>query len=928
MVGKFPAFIGLASSGITLTPLFAVTLSPSLCTVPEPFTAAHSSAAAPAPPETPAPRRWHWGRWLLGGLALVAGIWLALSFLLDPWLKNQLEQQVTRQTHGQYRLQVGELRTSLWQRAVRLSSVRLRPAPAVTDTLPRIRLDVARLNVTGIGLLALLRKAVVPLDSVVLDSARIEVLALAAQPTKNAEKPLHERLPLNIKGLEIGYFGLLHTQASYRPGTQPTAQVRRADLSARDLLISAAGAADTQRLGYAANWDLLLRQVQGTAAGHRLTLAGLRVSTADQRIRLDSGRVRPVGAAQPGQARVDLSLPRLRIAGLQAAALQHQRAFRADSLLVDSPQLTADLPAAGSTGSSKAVGAHVRSLDLLHLAVRKGFVRVTGVAPAPVIHAMEVTATGLHLDSAAAPDARRVFFAKAWNVALGASRATVAAHALALQSLRLSTTAGTFELRSFSIRPPAPGQGKPGAMRVDLALPSLALTGWNARALGQQHFQAASLVLEQPNLKFTPPAQPPPPVWKLVSKFLRRTDLARLRVNHAGFEISGLRHLPQVRDLNLTGRAIRIDSLAALTPSRIAYARAWQASSGRISAPFDPPYYRASSQRARLDTDAQTFRFEDLALIPKYSPAAMNQHKGYQAPAITIKVPVLALSGLDFAGLVRRADVRAARVLVQSPVVHIRSDGRGPINPNRSKISPEEVLKLPTIVDIRRLDLRNGNLYSSYRSPLTPIPGRLSINRFSGSFYNLSNDRRRQTAATPLTGRASTYLQNRTRLDARVSMYLLDPKGRHRVWGAFSAGPFAILNPMTVPTRLVKFRKGEVQRIRFDLRADRQGTTGTMWAAYSGLQLELLGYKEEEIRKPLLKRVISKVANVVVIRDQNPRKRGELVTGEMTSTREPRFSVFTLWRQGIVSGLFHSIGLPQKIAQKLSESKDEAPLPR
>jgi hypothetical protein len=48
----------------------------------------------------------------------------------------------------------------------------------------------------------------------------------------------------------------------------------------------------------------------------------------------------------------------------------------------------------------------------------------------------------------------------------------------------------------------------------------------------------------------------------------------------------------------------------------------------------------------------------------------------------------------------------------------------------------------------------------------------------------------------------------------------------------------------------------------------------------------------------------------------------------MTSTREPRFSVFTLWRQGIVSGLFHNVGVPQKLAQKLSESKDEGPLPK
>jgi len=153
---------------------------------------------------------------------------------------------------------------------------------------------------------------------------------------------------------------------------------------------------------------------------------------------------------------------------------------------------------------------------------------------------------------------------------------------------------------------------------------------------------------------------------------------------------------------------------------------------------------------------------------------------------------------------------------------------------------PEELLNLPVLVDSRRLDLINGNLYSGYRSPLTPIPGTLSINRFNGTFHNLSNAPQRQTPAAPLTGKAHTYLQNRCRLDAQVSMYLLDPLGHHRVWGSFGPGPFSMLNSMTVPTRLVEFKKGDVQRLRFDMQLDRQQATGTMWAEYSGLQLELL----------------------------------------------------------------------------------------
>ena len=417
-----------------------------------------------------------------------------------------------------------------------------------------------------------------------------------------------------------------------------------------------------------------------------------------------------------------------------------------------------------------------------------------------------------------------------------------------------------------------------------------------------------------------------------------------LALGQAGIAAIGLDYAPAAVAIarerlgSLPGRVEQADVLtwqppapldaANADPQRIAYARAWQLNTGRLAAPFDPPFYRASSEHVHLDTDAHLLVFSDMLLKPRFSPVGMNLHKGYQAPAVTIKVPRLMLAGLDFVGLVNHGDFRLKRATVQSPVVKIASDGRGPINPNRSKISPEEMLNLPIIVDVPRLDLVNGNIYTTYRSPLTPLAGTMNITRFNGTFLNLSNDRRHQTAAHPLTGRASTYLQNQCRLDAQVSMYLLDPLGRHRIWGTFGAGAFGMLNSMTVPTKLVEFKRGQVQRIRFDMGADRQGATGTMYAEYTGLQMKLLGYKDEEVKKTFLKNAISKAVNVVVIRDQNPRKRGQLVSGEMKSTREPRFSVFALWRQGVVSGLFNNVGVPQKIAQKLSEAQDKAPLPR
>ena len=926
-VGETPISIGLATSSHNPTRCLSRYAILALLIVSEPALPANSS---PAFQPAPKARRRRWGWWLLGIVGLLAvGVVVGLHFL-DSWLLRTLQKQVSQQTHGQYQLQIGELNTSLMQRAIRLRGVRLRPAASVADTLPRLRLDVARLNVTGVGLLALLRRGEVPVDSVVLDSVRLDVLALAQRPTRNAGKPLHEQLPLKLQGLAIGYAGLQHAHIRYLPNsTQTTARFQRADVSATDLLINPEGATDSQRLGYAASWQLKLRHSQARGAGHSLALVGLNVSTANRRLQLDSLEIRPTATGQSSKARLDLVLPRLVLTGLDAAELQHQHRFRADSLLVQSPRLLAALPAKSSADTSKSAARLVRELDVAHLALHNGFVHLTGMAEQPTIRQLEVAATSIHYNPAAAPDARSFFFAKAWHVEAGRSEVTVAAHALSLSNLLFSTKAGTLDVRGLRVHQPAPGQGKPGGVRVDLTLPRLALAGFDAAQLQhQQHFQAKTLDVDGAKVLFVPPVQPPPPFWQLLSKVARRSDLAQLRVRQADIRIGRWRHSPHVRDLNLTGRSIRIDQQGADEPSRIAYARAWEGQSGRLSSPFDPPFYFASSERVKIDTDAKLLRFDDMRLKPRYSPVGMNLHKGYQAPAVRINVASLTLAGLDYPSLVNHGDFRLTHATAQSPRVLIASDGRGPINPNLSKISPEEMRNLKVTVDVRRLDLVNGNLYTTYRSPTTPITGTMSITRFNGSFFNLSNDRHHMTPATPLTGRATTYLQDKCRLDAQVSIYTLDPKGRHRVWGAFGPGQFAIINSMTVPTRLVKFKSGEVQRIRFDMQVDRKGVTGTMWTEYTGLQMQLLGYKDEEIKKPLFKRVISKAANVIVIRDENPRKRGKLVAGEMTSKREPRFSVFTLWRQGVVSGLVNNVGVPQKLAQKLSESADEAPLPK
>ena len=92
-------------------------------------------------------------------------------------------------------------------------------------------------------------------------------------------------------------------------------------------------------------------------------------------------------------------------------------------------------------------------------------------------------------------------------------------------------------------------------------------------------------------------------------------------MRHADLQIGGLRHSPEVHGMDLTGRALRIDSLAALAP-RPVLPTPWLGRPPPAPArhALDWPYDRATSQHARLETHAKSLLFRaTLALTPRYS---------------------------------------------------------------------------------------------------------------------------------------------------------------------------------------------------------------------------------------------------------------------------------------------------------------------
>ncbi|GAA4011015.1 hypothetical protein GCM10022408_24160 [Hymenobacter fastidiosus] len=440
---------------------------------------------------------------------------------------------------------------------------------------------------------------------------------------------------------------------------------------------------------------------------------------------------------------------------------------------------------------------------------------------------------------------------------LGRGEFSSRTHCLSLDALRITALAN-------------PRQGG-GAPKVGLTLPHLRLTGIRTTGLRHRRLALDSLLLTTPRLTLTPGTRPPLPLPQRLRPYLRQLTLAHLHLTNGFVRVAGQPLNPTIHHLTLTATDLRVGPEPDRAAPRILYARAWEARTGLITA-TPVPYYRAVLGRLHLATRTGLLEAAQVALTPTVTPYELARRQHRQVPHLTVRLPRLRASALDYAALMRGA-VRVGQVVLEQPRIWSAGDARLPLNPAASSITPETLGRLPFRFDIRRLRIRQANVYTSYVAPKGGL-GRISLNRLDATLTNFTNDPRRMTTAHPAVVRASGWLQNQCRIQLTIWAPLLDPNGTHRGEATFGSAPFTLFNPMTEPTRMVRFAQGRIDRIRVRLRVNRQGAQGSMRAEYHGLKLALLSRHGGGDQRNLLTKAGATILNGLVVRDNNPARPG------------------------------------------------------
>ncbi|MER2999476.1 hypothetical protein [Pontibacter populi] len=160
----------------------------------------------------------------------------------------------------------------------------------------------------------------------------------------------------------------------------------------------------------------------------------------------------------------------------------------------------------------------------------------------------------------------------------------------------------------------------------------------------------------------------------------------------------------------------------------------------------------------------------------------------------------------------------------------------------------------------------------------------------------------------PAVIKANAKFMGRAAVKAAVKMPLLDKNGYHTLVAETGSAQPELLKPILKSTNLMSVKSGSLQSASVSVTLKRSNASGTMRVLYQNFKIELLSESEGN-EQSLGKKIISKAANKLAIKSDNPEDGEKPRTGKIYVTRKKIHSFFTYWKDCLASVFLSSIGL-------------------
>jgi hypothetical protein len=417
-----------------------------------------------------------------------------------------------------------------------------------------------------------------------------------------------------------------------------------------------------------------------------------------------------------------------------------------------------------------------------------------------------------------------------------------------------------------------------------------------------------------------------PNAWQRIKSMFSSVYIGQVMLNDVKFmykDYSGNKlDISELKEMNILGKDLLIDSTTQNDTSRFYYFKDVQAELNNFSRPSDNGLYAYKIKQLQYSTLTSQLQAFGVALTPSADSAFFKQKT---RTWFSFDTDTLRLSNFDFKNYNKYRQLNATRLLLKrgnlvvfaNPAIQARKTNRLVTFPNVIIHQVKNSFKLDT-VELSRIHIT----YKGYGKK-SRKQGMVSFNNTKGYIYNITNNKTALKKDSITRIQLDTYLMDSGYLQAEMSFNLTDSARSYTYKGEVGNMDLEKMNKATMPFGLIKIKSGWLDKLSFDIKANRYLSKGNVTFLYHDLKVHIL--KMDTVAREYRHRAIaSLLANALIVKRNNPDYYGAIPrTFNVEYIRQPDTAFFkTIWKTlaiGIKASAGYGEAMEKEVKQRIAQ---------
>lgn len=408
--------------------------------------------------------------------------------------------------------------------------------------------------------------------------------------------------------------------------------------------------------------------------------------------------------------------------------------------------------------------------------------------------------------------------------------------------------------------------------------------------------------------------------WQRIRPMLKSLDVKQIMLNDVKLKYEDYSgntlDISELKEMNLTGNNLLIDSLTQTDRSRFYYFKEVQLELNNFSRISKDSLYTYQIRQLQYSTLTSRLQAFGVGVVPVKELVFMEKkiRNRYSFFADTLR-----MDNFDFSNYNKYRRFNSSKLVLSKGEFTVFTNPAAPVRKgNRLRTFPNVAIRqIKNDVKLDTLQLRQFNITYRGYGKKSKKPGHISFNNTNGFIFNITNNEAALQRNPVCRLTLNTRVMNAGRLDLGASFNLTDSARSYTYSGTLGTMKMGKLNPATQPFGLVKITSGTLNRFNFDITGNSRLARGKITLLYNDLKIKL--FKADSIhymRRPM----VTLMANALIIKHHNPDKPGDAPRSyEVSYIREPDTPFLKAVWQTLAQGIKASAGYDDATERKVKQ---------